>query len=99
MRKHDDPELLEAWTLHYNGKNDEAIEKFNKILAVKPNYPDALNGLALCQKAVGDPLGARVTFKKLISVLERKLEDDAENAGRYIMEINMARRLMDTLEV
>lgn len=99
MSRESDPELLEAWTLHHNGANEEAIECFNRILAAKPNHQDALNGLGLSQKALGDHLGARVTFKKLIEKLEKLAEAEPENNLRYMMEIRMAKQQLEMLDV
>jgi Flp pilus assembly protein TadD len=99
MPREADPDLLEAWRLHHNGDNEAAIERFNRILSAKPDHHDALNGLALSQKAIGDHLGARVTLKKLIEKLEKKAEDETENHLRYTMEIRMAKQQLEMLNL
>ena len=98
MSRETDPELLEAWSLHHNGANEEAIERFNRILANRPGNHDALNGLALSQKALGDHLGARVTFKKMIQALEKLIEEDPDKSLRATMEIRMAKQQIEMLD-
>ncbi|PJF43947.1 MAG: hypothetical protein CUN55_06525 [Phototrophicales bacterium] len=93
------PELLAAWRAHYKGDNNDAIERFNKIIASQPQNTDALNGLGLAQKAVGDHLGARVTFRKLLDILERKIEEDPDNETRYRMEMRMIQQQIEMLDI
>lgn len=92
-------ELLAAWQAHQNGDNNDAIERFGRIASANPQNTDALNGLGLAQKAVGDHLGARVTFRKLLEVLERKIADDSENETRYRMEIRMIQQQIEMLDI
>lgn len=99
MTEQSNPELLDAWRLHQSGDNDNAIERFNRIVSSDPQNLDALNGLGLSQKAVGDHLGARVTFRKMMEVLERKKDDDPERETRYLMEIRMIQQQIDMLDI
>lgn len=100
MSRESDPELLAAWTLHHDGANEEAIERFNRILANDPSNQSALNGLGLSQKALGDNLGARVTFKRLVEHLEKQADaSDEANSSRLLMEIRMAKQQLDMLDI
>ncbi len=99
MTTESNPELVSAWLSHKNGDNDDAIDRFGKAVSANPNNTDALNGLGLAQKAVGDHLGARVTFRKLLDVLERKIQDDPENETRYRMEIRMIQQQIEMLDI
>ena len=99
MPRDKDPASLEAWTLHHSGDNEEAIEKFNLLVASNPDNADALNGLALTQKALGDHLGARVTLKKLIALLERQSGEDEQSRSRLVMELRMAKQQIEMLDI
>ena len=57
--------------IHYqeDGKFDEAIDEFNKALAINPNYADAIMGLAINQFRIGrDPVIALTLLQKTIEI-------------------------------
>lgn len=47
-------------------KYDEAIELYNKALALAPGYGDAAHGIAMCYQAKGDLDSAIETMKRFI---------------------------------
>jgi tetratricopeptide (TPR) repeat protein len=62
----------EAVDLYADDKYDEAIEVYEKALALDPKFTDAVHGLAMCYQAKGD-LGAAIELTK--RYIEQEPED------------------------
>jgi thioredoxin-like negative regulator of GroEL len=79
----------QAWSLHFHGQNDGAIQAFRDIVTRWPDHVDANYGLALTLKKGGQKAEAVEAFnrtKSLIQAVEVQAED--ENA-RLQMLIRM----------
>lgn len=63
----------EAWGLHREGRNDEAITLFKDILYKTPDQIDALYGLGLALTSAGDAEGARESFQKALDLAKDAL--------------------------
>ena len=63
----------QAWRLHREGDNDGAIRQFESILSTSPDNVDALYGLGLAQKAVGDNAAAADAFRQALDNAEAAL--------------------------
>jgi tetratricopeptide (TPR) repeat protein len=62
----------EAIDLYADEKYDEAIEAYEKALALDPKFIDAVHGLAMCYQAKGD-------LDKAIEVTRKHIEQDPED--------------------
>ncbi len=71
----------EAWTAHYHGQNNDAIQKFGDVLQRWPEHIDATYGLALSLRAAGQKDKAAETFRKTKSLIEaaRAAQPDEDN--------------------
>jgi tetratricopeptide (TPR) repeat protein len=69
-----DPKIGEAWAMHRDGRNRDAIARFEEALMVVPHSADAHYGLGLALRAEGDTDRAIEMFKKSYEIAQRKLE-------------------------
>lgn len=74
MNLNNEERIGEAWRLHRNQNNTEAIKIFNEILNLTPNSVDALYGLGLAKRADGDTAGARDAFEKALDSSQKALD-------------------------
>lgn len=61
-------EIGQAWKLHREGHNDEAIAGFEQVLAAVPDSIDALYGIGLAQRVVGKTDEAIQSFQKALDL-------------------------------
>jgi len=75
-----DARVGEAWKAHHAGNNEVAIEQFSRILAETPRHVDALWGLALAYRKVGDREKSLQTFRAAADLIAAQTgsEDDRE---------------------
>ncbi len=71
------------------GRYGEALRSFQRSLAIRPNYPDALANLALVQTAIGRESDAMANYRKALSLdprhrdARRRLARLLEGSGRH----------------
>ena len=81
-----DAQVGQAWSQHYHGQNDSAIQAFRDIVQRWPDHIDANYGLALTLKKGGQKTEAVEAFnrtKTLIQAAGTKSED--ENARMQML--------------
>jgi tetratricopeptide (TPR) repeat protein len=69
-----DPKIGEAWAMHRDDRNRDAIARFEEALTIVPHSVDAHYGLALALRAEGETERAIEMFKKAHEIAQRKLE-------------------------
>lgn len=84
-----------AWKAHRAGDQDSAIRQYNEILEKDPESIDGLYGLGLAQKSMGDVLGAKLTFTKLQTILDRLVSQ--EESSNLTMQLRMVKQQLDML--
>lgn len=107
-----DAQVGQAWDLLRQGKPQEAINSFEKVLQSIPNNVDAHYGLGLAQRASGQNADALETFEKASEIAAQMLEairsqvggDDAANSlettedDRYMMLSRMLQQRVAELK-
>lgn len=67
---HSSERIGEAWRLHRDGSNEQAITIFKEIIQKAPENVDAHYGLGLAHKASNDMASAADAFQKALSLAE-----------------------------
>ena len=70
---HSSERIGEAWRLHRDGNNDQAISIFKEIIKSAPENVDAHYGLGLCYKATNDMASAADAFQKALTLAQAAL--------------------------
>lgn len=68
--------LGHAWANHRDGRNEAAINEFDRILRDAPNDIDANFGMGLAQRALGRFDQAIASFEKAQSLVKKELEKE-----------------------
>ncbi|MFA6551501.1 MAG: tetratricopeptide repeat protein [Patescibacteria group bacterium] len=70
ISKQPNPEVIyESGRLYYNqGTLDKAIERFNQVIAARPDYANAIYSLGLAYQKQGDKARAREQFNKILEL-------------------------------
>jgi tetratricopeptide (TPR) repeat protein len=68
-----DPKIGEAWALHRQGRNREAISVFEDAIKSVPHSADAHYGMALALRAEGEKEQAVEYFQKSLEIAQNKL--------------------------
>ncbi len=89
-------QLARAWSLHRQGKHDDAIREFNTLLQQSPNNVDALYGRGLAQRTVGQAEAAKATFELCLSQLD-STADNKTAEDRYQMLLRMVNQRISEL--
>ncbi|RMG89508.1 MAG: tetratricopeptide repeat protein [Chloroflexi bacterium] len=71
----------EAWHLHRQGKNQEALKAFEDVLGMAPTHVDAHYGIGLVYRSLGENNKAIEAFKKALTLAE-----EAYKASRRVSE-------------
>ncbi|MBX3061354.1 MAG: tetratricopeptide repeat protein [Anaerolineae bacterium] len=79
----------DAWSKHFNGQNDAALEQFRKLAERYSDHIDANYGLALCLKAAGQKDAAIGAFSKAKQLCQSELEKKPDEPDRYMMILRM----------
>ncbi|MEW6557883.1 MAG: tetratricopeptide repeat protein [Elusimicrobiota bacterium] len=65
----DELDLIEKGKFYFlNGKYDEAIDEFEKVLKINPQNADAYFNLGITKEAKNDFSGAKKMFEKVIEI-------------------------------
>ena len=76
-----DERIGDAWGLHREGKNQQAIEAFKDVLNTAPTSVDAHYGLGLAQQADGQNEQALETFQKALELSTEAYQSSRNLAG------------------
>jgi len=68
---HSSERIGEAWRLHRDGNNDQAIKIFQEIVQKAPENVDAHYGLGLAYKASNDMASAADAFQKALGFAQK----------------------------
>lgn len=68
---HSSERIGEAWRLHRDGNQKQAITIFKEIIQKTPENVDAHYGLGLCHKASNDMASAADAFKKALDFAQK----------------------------
>lgn len=93
-------QIGDAWALHREGSNSEAVRAFQDALKTAPNDVDAYYGLGLAQRASRDYEMALKSFQTALDLAKQTLEQLRKESGqenqlattnddRYLMLIRM----------
>ena len=86
-----------AWRLHRDGNNAQAINEFKAILDETPGSIDAFYGLGLAQRAEGESDAAIESFQKAFVLAKEAHEaafSKAEGQPEHLMETSEDARFM-----
>jgi hypothetical protein len=83
----------QAWSEHYHGKNDNAIQSFQGIVQRWPEHIDANFGLSLALKTAGRKAEAVEAFTRTKALVAAALE--TENQGDENSRMQMLARIVD----
>ncbi len=61
----------EAWRMHREGRNDDAIAEFERILKEDSDNVDAYYGLGLAQRARGNQPAAKSAFEQALILVDK----------------------------
>ena len=99
MAKEDYAELLgTAWAAHRLGNQDAAITSFQQILKSSPNQIDALYGLGLAQRNIGQWEAAAASFKKCGELVDNVLAENPHE-DRYMMLKRMVSQRLSEMDL
>jgi tetratricopeptide (TPR) repeat protein len=89
--------LGSAWAHHRRGGHDDAITEFRNILKESPDNQDALYGLALAQRAVGQSNEAISSLRTALEHVSRSL-DEHPGEDRFEMLTRMLKQRIAEIE-
>ena len=93
-----DVQVGDAWSKHFNGQNEAALELFRKLVDKFPTHIDANFGLALCQKTAGQKEAAIMGFNKAKELAQAEIDKPADEPDRYQMIIRICSQHLATLQ-
>src|SRR5258708_39437185 len=83
----------QAWSEHYHGQNDKAVQSFQGIVQRWPEHIDANFGLSLALKTAGRKAEATEAFNKTKALVAAATQTD--NQGDYNSRMQMLARIID----
>ena len=98
MSREDSP-LGQAWRSHVSGRDEVALNEFEKIASASPDDLDALYGLGLAQRSAGKQDEAIATFERILALLAKLTPDDEDMQNRLEMLRRMAVQQLQFLGV
>jgi Flp pilus assembly protein TadD len=93
-----DVQVGDAWSKHFNGQNDAALDQFRKLVEKFNTHIDAHFGLGLCQKVAGQADAATANFAKAKSLCQAELDKKPDEVDRYQMLIRICDQHLATLK-
>jgi len=87
----------QAWKMHYTGKNDAAIEQFERILAEAADPIDAYWGIALSYRKAGNEEKSLEAFQQAADLIAIAAQTDAEHKERYFMLQRMVKQQIEQM--
>lgn len=92
-----DVQVGDAWSKHFNGQNEVALEQFRKLVEKYGTHIDANFGLALCLKTAGQKAEAIASFIKVNDLCQAELDKKVDEPDRYQMLIRICAQHISTL--
>ena len=80
-----DAQVGQAWSMHHQGKNEDALQLFREIVQRWPEHIDANYGLALTMKATGNVDEARNAFNRAKTLVQAAETATSDNDARMLM--------------
>lgn len=81
-----DARIGAAWSAHYEGQNDAAVQQFTEILSMEPANIDANWGLGLALLGLNQNDQAREVFLKVKDLLQQEIDrQNSATASRAVM--------------
>ncbi len=94
-----DARIGAAWSAHYNGQDDAAVQKFTEIVQGNPASIDANWGLGLAYRGLNQNEQAREVFLKVRQLIEKeRVNEDVASPGRFFMLSRMVEQQLDYLD-
>ncbi len=93
-----DAKIGAAWQSHYDGKDEEAINKFLALLEEAPDNVDVYWGLGLAYRDMRDTEQAMKAFKKVKELVTNYLANETGELGRYFMLNRMVDQQIQQME-
>jgi Flp pilus assembly protein TadD len=87
----------QAWSQHYHGENESAIQAFRQLVAKWPEHIDANYGLSLSLKAAGQKQEAHEAFRKTKTLVDAARATQSDENARYTMLARMIDQHLSTL--
>jgi|SRR5450432_729493 thioredoxin-like negative regulator of GroEL len=80
-----DAQVGQAWSMHYHGQNDNALQLFTEIVQRWPDHIDANYGLGLTFRAAGMKAEAANAYQKTKSLVQAASAVDSDDNARLLM--------------
>ncbi len=87
----------QAWSEHYRGQNDTALQMFRDVLQKWPDHIDANYGLALTLKTMGQKDQAVEGFRKTKQLVDAAQQTQNDENSRYQMLARMIDQQLSSL--
>ncbi len=87
----------QAWSEHYHGHHESAVEMFKKILEKWPEHIDANYGLSLSLRGAGQKEAARDAFARTKQLVEAESAHQTDDNARFQMLSRMIDQHLSTL--
>jgi hypothetical protein len=87
----------QAWSKHYHGENESAIQAFRQLVEKWPEHIDANYGLSLSLKAAGQKQEANASFRKTKTLVDAARATQSDENARYTMLARMIDQHLSTL--
>lgn len=91
--------LGQAWRSHVTGRDEVALNEFQKLATSSPEDVDALYGLGLAQRGSGKTEEAVATFQRIMELLANQPAEDEDTRNRLEMLRRMVRQQLEFLGV
>jgi Flp pilus assembly protein TadD len=91
--------LGQAWRSHVTGRDEVALNEFEKIANASPDDMDALYGLGLAQRSAGKGDEAIASFQRIMAVLAQQSTEDEDERNRLEMLRRMVLQQLEFLGV
>jgi tetratricopeptide (TPR) repeat protein len=94
-----DAQIGAAWSAHYEGQDDAAIQQFTQILNTEPANIDANWGLGLAYRSLSQHDRAREIFLKVKELIQEEIgRENSAQPGRFVMLNRMVDQQLASLE-
>jgi Flp pilus assembly protein TadD len=92
-----DVQVGDAWSKHFSGQNDMALDQFRKLAEKYATHVDAAFGLGLCLRVAGQKDAAAAAFTKAKELCMSELDKKLDETDRYEMLARMCEQNLTLL--